>query len=105
MNRKILLHSGIVSLIALLSYVLFRFLLYPGAKVEISMGYMFFSFISCGLNYGRWIGAYGRTHSNVSERAGMWPHFTENAPAANALCFNYFKWGASIVLFFLLSIL
>lgn len=103
MNKKILIHSGIVSLVTLLLFFLLRYRLYPHAAFETVVGFMAFSFFSYIVNCVRWINVYGRSHPNATSREKTWPHFVPDAPDANAICFNVFKWLGSAFLFWYLD--
>lgn len=95
MNKKILIHSGIVSLVTLFLFFLLRYL-YPDTSLGIIAGFMIFSAFAGITNCARWTGVYGRSHPGEN----AWrPHFAENSPDANAICFNALKWGGSIFLF------
>lgn len=96
MNKKILFHSGIVSVITLLLYFLLRYCIYPHAIFEVQVSFMLFAAVSAVANNARWIDVYGHSHPGQNE----WrPHFAEDSPDSNALCFNAFKWGVSMFLF------
>lgn len=97
MNKKILIHSGIVSVITFLLYFLLRFQ-YPNALFGLVVGFMVFSFFAYVVNAIRWIDVYGRTHPHTSAKDKTWPHFAPDAPDANAICFNMFKWLGSAFL-------
>ncbi|MFG6372695.1 MAG: hypothetical protein K1W04_00890 [Oscillospiraceae bacterium] len=105
MNKKMLIHSGIVSLIYFVSYLLSRYIWWPDAIFEIHVFFMLFASGAGAVNCARWAGAYSRVRPKASYFAGIWPHFTEDNPKANVLCFNAFKWAATIFLDFLLIFL
>lgn len=98
MNKRILIHSGIVSVIVFLLFFILHYL-YPDAAFGIVVGFMVFSFFSYVVNCIRWIDVYGRSHPNVPAREKTWPHFAPDAPDANAICFNVFKWLGSAFVF------
>lgn len=98
MNKKILIHSGIVSVITLALYFLLRYQ-YPDAVFGTVVGFMVFSFFAYVANAIRWINVYGRTHPYASAKDKTWPHFAPDAPDANAICFNMFKWLGSVSVF------
>ncbi len=104
MNKKILFHSGIVSAVTFFAFLILRYGIYPDTAVGITMGFMMFSAFSGIANEVRWIDVYGRSHPNATPREKTWPHFDEAAPDANAICFNVFKWAASMFLFWYLGV-
>lgn len=97
-NKKILIRSGIVSVITFFLYFLLRYQ-YPDATFGIVVGFMVFSFFAYVVNVIRWIDVYGPTHPHTSAKDKTWPHFAPDAPDANAICFNMFKWLGSAFLF------
>lgn len=102
MNKRILIRSGIVSVITFFLYFLLRYQ-YPDAVFSTVVGFMVFSFFAYVANAIRWIDVYGRTHPHTSAKDKTWPHFAPDAPDANAICFNMFKWLGSVSLFWSLE--
>lgn len=98
MNRKMLIRSGIMSLVFLVLFFLMRFLLESNTFFIVKTFFFFFSVISGMTNCFRWMSAYGRVRPKASYFASIWPHPTENAPEANVLCLNVFKWAISMFL-------
>lgn len=95
MNKKILRHSAIVSVVTFVLFFLCRYL-YPDAVFGTTAGFMLFSGCAAVVNWVRWVDVYGPSHPGEN----AWRlHFAENAPDANAICFNAFKWGGSMFLF------
>ncbi len=105
MNKRILIHSSIVSVITFMLFFLLRYYLYPNEAFGIIVGFMLFSFFAYIVNACRWIDVYGRTHPHVPAKDKTWPHFAPDAPDANAICFNMFKWLGSVFLFVDLEII
>ena len=93
-----LIHSGIMSLVFFVSFFLMRFLLESDAMFTAKTFFFCFSIISGMINCFRWMATYGRDHPKASYFSSIWPHMTENAPEANVLCLNVFKWAITMFL-------
>lgn len=102
MNGKMLIRSSIISLVFLISFFLMHFLLEPDVMSIVKTSFFVFAVISGMVNCLRWMATYGRVRPKASYFASIWPHFTENAPEANVLCLNVFKWAISMFLVILI---